>query len=59
MYKKSNCCIYTLVFYTNLLLKQGKDLEDAFRVADKDKSGRISLEEWIEVLKASGQDVER
>ena len=35
------------------------ELENAFRAADKDKSGRISLEEWIEVLRASGQDVSR
>lgn len=35
------------------------DLEDAFRAADKDQSGRITLDEWIEVLKASGQDVSR
>ena len=35
------------------------ELENAFRAADKDKSGRISLEEWMEVLRASGQDVTR
>ena len=35
------------------------ELENAFRAADKDKSGRISLEEWIEVLRASGQNVSR
>ena len=35
------------------------DLENAFRAADKDKSGRISLEEWMEVLRSSGQDVTR
>lgn len=35
------------------------DLENAFRAADKDKSGRISLDEWMEVLRSSGQDVTR
>ena len=49
-------------FYSFIKLKyfiKVVELENAFRAADKDKSGRISLEEWIEVLRASGQDVSR
>ena len=51
-----------LVFLLVIILKyfiKVVELENAFRAADKDKSGRISLEEWIEVLRASGQDVSR
>ena len=54
--------VLSLVFLFVIILKyfiKVVELENAFRAADKDKSGRISLEEWIEVLRASGQDVSR
>ena len=54
--------VLLLVFLFVIPLKyfvQVVDLENAFRAADKDKSGRISLEEWIEVLRAAGKDVSR
>ena len=54
--------VLLLIFLFAIILKyfiKVVELENAFRAADKDKSGRISLEEWIEVLRASGQDVSR
>ena len=49
------CCI----FINFLINKKNVDLENAFRAADKDKSGQITLDEWMNVLRSSGQDVTR
>ena len=35
------------------------DLEDAFKVADTDKDGRLSLDEWVDVLKSTGHSITR
>jgi Ca2+-binding EF-hand superfamily protein len=32
------------------------DLEDAFREADKNKDGRLSVQEWCTVLAATGHE---
>lgn len=32
------------------------DLEDAFREADKSRDGRLTVEEWCEVLAKTGND---
>jgi len=39
--------------------KQTLDLEDAFKSADTDKDGKLSLEEWVDVLQKTGQNVSR
>ena len=35
------------------------DLEDAFRVADTDKDGKLSLDEWLDVLHRTGHSATR
>ena len=35
------------------------DLEDAFRVADTDKDGKLSLDEWLDVLLRTGHSATR
>ena len=37
----------------------GGDLEDAFRVADTDKDGKLTLEEWLDILQRTGHNVTR
>ena len=59
LYKNENNPFVYYFFLWQLSIIKKVDLEDAFRAADKDQSGRITLDEWIEVLKASGQDVSR
>jgi len=39
--------------------KKVADLEDAFKLADTDKDGKLSLDEWMEALKSSGHNVSR
>ena len=36
--------------------KKLTDLEDAFKEADKNKDGKLSLEEWCDVLAKAGHD---
>ena len=35
------------------------DLEDAFKVADTDKDGKLTLDEWYDVLTKTGHNVSR
>jgi hypothetical protein len=39
--------------------RQTLDLEDAFKSADTDKDGKLSLEEWVDVLQKTGQNISR
>lgn len=39
--------------------KRTVDLEDAFRVADTDKDGKLSLDEWVDVLQKTGHSTSR
>ena len=39
--------------------KKSVDLEDAFRVADTDKDGKLSLDEWVDVLQKTGHSTSR
>lgn len=39
--------------------KKTADLEDAFRSADTDKDGRLTINEWVEVLKSTGHNITR
>lgn len=39
--------------------KKTGDLEDAFRAADTDKDGKLTLEEWVDVLHRTGHSVTR
>ena len=39
--------------------KKTVDLEDAFRAADTDKDGKLSLDEWCEVLSKTGHSISR
>ena len=39
--------------------KKSVDLEDAFRVADTDKDGKLSLDEWVDVLQKTGHTASR
>ena len=35
------------------------DLEDAFRAADTNKDGKLTLDEWLDVLLKSGHNATR
>ena len=39
--------------------KKVAELEDAFKAADTDGDGKLSLHEWMEALKQSGHNVSR
>ena len=39
--------------------KKVADLEDAFRAADTDRDGKLTVDEWMEALKNSGHNVSR
>lgn len=39
--------------------KQTIDLEDAFKNADTDKDGKLTLEEWVDVLQRTGHNISR
>ena len=39
--------------------KRVNELEDAFKMADTDRDGRLSLEEWVEVLRSTGSSATR
>ena len=39
--------------------KKVGDLEDAFRAADTDKDGKLTLDEWVDVLHRTGHSVTR
>ncbi|CAB4061888.1 CALM [Lepeophtheirus salmonis] len=39
--------------------KKIADLEDAFRLADTNKDGKISVDSWLEILKATGHQITR
>jgi Ca2+-binding EF-hand superfamily protein len=39
--------------------KKTADLEDAFRAADTDKDGKLSLDEWCDVLMKTGHGSSR
>eukprot|EP00096_Caligus_rogercresseyi_P011330 TRINITY_DN4423_c0_g1_i1.p1 TRINITY_DN4423_c0_g1~~TRINITY_DN4423_c0_g1_i1.p1 ORF type:complete len:166 (-),score=59.39 TRINITY_DN4423_c0_g1_i1:1195-1692(-) len=39
--------------------KKIADLEDAFRLADTNKDGKLSVESWLDILKATGHQVTR
>ena len=39
--------------------KEKVDLEDAFKSADTDKDGKLTLEEWSNVLSRTGHNISR
>ena len=39
--------------------KKVGDLEDAFKAADTDKDGKLTLDEWVDVLHRTGHSVTR
>ena len=39
--------------------KQTLDLEDAFKSADTDKDGKLTLDEWANVLSRTGHNITR